>query len=142
MALSGGKYGDGLSECCLFIPSCPVCASVVEGLDGPHSCLPVLVAEVIANCVGFSPGAEQTAEVALGFDVFEGEEQHDAEQYHTFPHHLVVSAPAQPTLHEEQEIGHVVGHLGSGSGCSIFIFNQSVVELSGHADDHVIEVAA
>lgn len=85
----------------------------MEGLDRPHSSFPVLVSEVIAHGVGLSPGAEQAAEVALGFEVFEREEHDDAEHDHRLPHHLVVPAPASSTLHEEQEIRHVVRHLGS-----------------------------
>lgn len=85
----------------------------MEGLDGAHSSFPVFVAEVIADGVGLGPGAEQAAEVALGFEVFEGEEHDDAEHDHRLPHPLVVPAPASPTLHEEQEISHVVCHLRS-----------------------------
>ena len=39
-----------------------------------------------------------------------------------------------------QILRHIVGHLGSGGGGAIFIFNHAVVELRRHGDDHVIVV--
>lgn len=114
----------------------------MEGLDGAHAGLPVLVAEVVADCVGLGARAEQGAEVALRLDVLEGEEEQDAEEHHGLPHPLVVPAPARPPLHEEDEVGDVVGHLRRGGGSAVLVVEHSVVELPGHADDHVVEVAA
>lgn len=119
----------------------PVGTAIVDGLDGPHSGLPVLVAEVIPHSVGLSTRAEQTAEVALSLQVLQGEKQQDAEQYHRLANFLVVSPPAGSPLHEEEEVGDVVSHLGSGGGSAVLELEHSVVELSGHTDDHVIEVA-
>lgn len=101
----------------------------------------MFVAQVVADCVGLGPRAEQAAEVALGLEVLEREEQEDAEEHHRLPHLLVVPPPAGPPLHEENEVGDVVGHLrGRGRG-SVLVLEHSVVELSGHTDDHVVEVA-
>jgi hypothetical protein len=114
----------------------------VEGLDGTHSSLPMLVAEIVTDCVCLSARAEQGAEVALSLDVLEREQQHDAEHHHGLSHPLVVSSPASTPLHEEDEVGNVVGHLRSGGRSAIFEVQHSVVELPGHTNDHVVEVAA
>lgn len=114
----------------------------MEGLDGTHSGLPMLVAEIVTDCVCLSARAEQGTEVALSLDVLEREEQQDAEKHHALSHHLVVPPPANTPLHEEDKVGDVVGHLRSGSRSAVFVVQHSIVELSGHTDDHVIKVAA
>ena len=35
---------------------------------------------------------------------------------------------------------YIVGHLRGGSGGAIIIVNHTVVELTGHAYDHVVEI--
>ena len=44
------------------------------------------------------------------------------------------------SLNVVDEVGNIVGQLRSGSRSSIFIIDESIIELSGHTDDHVIEV--
>lgn len=63
-------------------------------LDGPHTCFPMLVAEGIAHCIGFGPGAEQTSEVGVGFEITDGKQQDDSQENHGLTHFLVVSPPA------------------------------------------------
>ncbi len=54
----------------------------MEGLDGSHSGLPMLVSKVITNGIGLSTGTEKGTEVALSLDILEREEKEDAEQHH------------------------------------------------------------
>jgi len=43
-------------------------------------------------------------------------------------------------LHEVDVVGNIKSHLRSGSRGSIIKFNKSIIKLSGHSQDHVIEV--
>ncbi len=79
----------------------------MRGLDGPHACFPMLVAQSIPNRVGLGPCAEQTPEVAGRLEVTDWQQHHDAQEDHGLAHPLVVSSPARPSLHEKDEVGHV-----------------------------------
>jgi hypothetical protein len=114
----------------------------VRSLDGTHAGFPVLVAQGIAHGVGLSAGAEQTAEVGVGLEVADGEEERAADQDHGLPNFLVVSPPAGPPLQEEDEVGDIAGHLRGGGRSAVLVVNESVVQLPGHADDHMVEIAA
>lgn len=101
----------------------------------------MLVAEGVPNCVCLGPRAQQATEICVGLQVTDGEEHQAAEEYHSLSHPLVVSPPTRTSLQEEDKVSDVISHLRSGSGSAVLIFDESVDELSGHTDDHVIEVA-
>lgn len=120
--------------------SLPIFVPVVGSLDGLHAGLPVLVAQSISDGIGLSAGTEQTPEVGVGLEVADREEEQAPDEDHRLPDLLVVSAPARPPLQEEEEVGDVVGHLGSRGWGAVLVVDEAVMELSGHTDDHVVEV--
>ena len=121
--------------------SYPVVTLVVGSLDRSHAGLPMLVTQPISHSVGLSSGAKQVSEVSVGFDIAERKQHDAAQEYHRLPHSLVVSSPARPPLQEEDEVRDIVGHLGSRSRGAILVLDQSVMQLTRHTNDHVIEVA-
>lgn len=44
------------------------------------------------------------------------------------------------SLHEVDEVGDIIGHLGSRSWSTIIEINETIIELLGHTNNHVIEV--
>lgn len=113
----------------------------MRGLDRSHTGLPVLVAQGVSHCVGFGSCAEQTTEICVGLEVTDREEHQASEEDHSLSYLFIVSSPTRTSLQEENEIGNVVGHLGSRGRGAVFIFDESVDQLPRHTDDHVIEIA-
>ena len=100
----------------------------------------MLVAESISDCIGLSAGAEQTTEVSIGLEVAYREEEKASDEDHRLPHLLVISTPARPSLQEEEEVRDIVGHLRGRGRSAVLVVDESVVQLSGHTNDHVVEV--
>ena len=53
---------------------------------------------------------------------------------------FIVSAPSGASLEEEDEVSDVVGHLRSGGRSAVFVVDETVFELTGHTDDHMVEI--
>jgi len=83
----------------------------MSGLDRSHASLPMLVAQIVSNCIGLSPGTKQTPIVSLGFEIADRQQQQQPEEYHRSSSILIVSPPTDSPLQEKDEIGDVIGHL-------------------------------
>lgn len=124
----------------LWYISCPVFSSVVRGLDWPHAGFPMFVAQSISHCIGFYSGAEERSKVCVGLEICNREEQETSHNKHTLSKSFIRFSPTRSPLQEEDEVGNIISHLWCWSGSSIFKVNQTVMELSGHTDNHVIKV--
>jgi len=71
----------------------------------------MLVAQTIPHCVHFSSSTQQTSEIGLSLQVFYWQQQNDSEEYHKLSQLLIASSPTSPSLHEEDEVRNIVGHL-------------------------------
>lgn len=120
--------------------SVPIRSSILFSLDAFLSGFPVLVAEGVSDGVDFGPGTEEASVVAFGFEVSNGDDHEASCEDHPLPDFFVRSSPSCSSLDEGDEVRDVVGHLGGGGWGSVFVLDESVIELPGHSDDHVVEV--
>jgi hypothetical protein len=100
----------------------------------------MLVTQIISYSIHFRPCTQQTPEVALGLQVFDWEKHQNTKEYHSLSSLLVISSESRPPLHEKYKVCNVVRHLGSGSRGSVFELNESILELTGHTNNHMIEI--
>ena len=100
----------------------------------------MLVAQVVSNGVDLGSCTEQRCIVAVSLQVCDGDEEVASQQKHIFSSFFIGEGVAMSSLHEVDEVGDIVGHLGSGGWGSIFVFEHPVVELSGHTEDHMVIV--
>ena len=120
----------------------PIFPPVVRSLDRPHPTFPMFVAQCIPHCVGLGPGAEQRSEVGVGLEICNGEKQGATDDEHGLPDFFVGSPPARSPLQEVEEVSDIVGHLGGGCRGAVLKINQTIMELPGHTNNHVVEITA
>lgn len=102
--------------------------------------LEVVVIDAVANGVHFPSHGEQVSVISSGFDVAERPEQQKSCKNHIISHLFIRSAEPDSSLHKIDVIGHIVSHLRGRSRGAVIIINHAVIELSGHSDDHVVEI--
>ena len=104
------------------------------------STLPVFISQWISNCIDFSSSTQQTSVVTFSFQISNWNQQKTSHKDHPLSHLFIGSSPTRSSLDEWNEIRNIVGHLRSRCWSTVFVFNQSVIKLSGHTDNHMIEI--
>lgn len=102
--------------------------------------LKVVVIDSITNGVHFPSHGEQVSVIGSGFEVAEGPEQQKSGKNHIISHLFIRSAEPDSSLHKIDVVSHIVGHLRGGSRGAVVVVDHTVIELSGHADDHMVEI--
>lgn len=111
-----------------------------SGLGRTLSIPEVFVVDTVTDRVGFLSDGKEVSVESLGPEVSDGVD-HDESGADDGEEELSVSEEdTLSSLHVGDEVGHIIGHLGSGGSGVIVVVNHIVLELSGHTDDHVIEV--
>lgn len=118
----------------------PIVVSVGWCLDAPLARLPVLVVQTISHSIHFRSVTQQVSVVGICLKIFEGHEEQTCSDNHPLPDLLVWSSESVTSLHKVDEVADVVSHLRSGGGSAVFVVDHAVLELSGHTNDHVVEV--
>lgn len=100
----------------------------------------MLIIEPIPHRIHLRPVTQQIPVIRVSLQIFEGHEQQARSHNHPLPDLLIRPPVTVPTLHERDEVRDVIGHLWRGGWGAVFVVEHAVVELAGHADDHVVEV--
>ena len=91
--------------------STPIFGSKVRSSCGFLSSFPMLVAQVVPNGIDFGPCAQQRSVVPVGLKISEGNKENDAGHPHVLVHIFVGLCVTLPSLHEHDEVCHIVSHL-------------------------------
>ena len=102
----------------------------------------MFIAQCVPHCVCLSPGTEQRSEVGIGLEICNGEKQGTTDDEHSLPNFFIGSPPTRSPLQEEEEVSDIIGHLRGGCRGAILKINQTIMELSGHTNNHVVEITA
>jgi len=91
--------------------SSPVGVSVVNSLDALESRLPMLVSQGVSDCIHFDSCTKQVSIKAVCSQVSQWNQQNKSRKPHPFSDFLVRVGPTTSSVHEDDEVGNVVGHL-------------------------------
>lgn len=119
---------------------CPEFASEVIGSRVSASLLKMVIVNTISNSVHFPTGRKQVSVEGSSLDVFEGPDKGYTSEDHEVSDFFIGSLVTVSSLHVRDEVGDIISQLGSGSGGTIFVFEHTIIKLSGHTNDHVIIV--
>jgi len=119
---------------------CPEFSSEVIGSGVSASLLKMVIINTISNSVHFPTGGKQVSVESSGLDVFEGPNEGDGSEPHDVSGFLIGSLVTVSSLHVRDEVGDIISQLGSGGGGTIFVFEHTIIKLSGHTNDHMIIV--
>jgi len=104
------------------------------------SLLKMMIIDTISNSVHFPTSREQVSVEGSSLDVFEGPDKGNTSENHEVSGFLIGSLVTVSSLHVRDEVGDVISQLGSGGGGTIFVFEHTIIKLSGHTNDHMIIV--
>lgn len=76
--------------------------------------------------------------MSFSFEVFERVEESKSGYEHIHSNHFIRSLVTSSSLHVVNEVWNIKSHLWSGCWSSVIIFNKTIMELSGHTDNHVV----
>lgn len=101
----------------------------------------MVVVDTITNGIELMPDTQKASEITLGLHVSEGvhADSCENEHAHVSKGHIVMLG-SHSALKVAQVVGNVEGHLWGGDGSAVVVVDHSVLQLSGHADDHVVEI--
>lgn len=72
--------------------------------------------------------------------MLEGPDQKAASDHHPLSHSLIRPLITRSSLHVHDEITHIIGHLRGGGRGTIIIVEDTIDQLAGHTNDHMIEI--
>jgi hypothetical protein len=119
---------------------CPEFSSEVIGSGVSASLLKMVIVNTISNSVHFPTGRKQVSVEGSSLDVFEGPDEGNTSEDHEISGFFIGSLVTVSSLHVRDEVGDIISQLGSGSGGTIFVFEHTIIKLSGHTNDHMIIV--
>jgi len=130
---------------CLFFKqdlnrSSPESVSVVDSLDTLESWFPMLVTQWVSNSIHLDSCWKQVSVKSVSIKISEWDQKDESWKPHPFSDFLVWISPTTSSVHEDNEVSDIIGHLWSWSWCSILKIKHSVVKLSWHTNNHMIEV--
>jgi hypothetical protein len=102
--------------------------------------LKMVIVNTISNSVHFPTGGKQVSVEGSSLDVFEGPDEGNTGEEHEISGFFIGSLVTISSLHVRDEIGDIISQLGSGGGGTIFVFEHTIIKLSGHTNDHMIIV--
>ena len=92
----------------------------------------MVVIDTISNSVHFPSQRKEISIVSLSLEVLEGEHEKHSSEEHVVSHHLIRSLVTNSSLHEIDEVRHIVSHLRSGCRSAIIVINQTILKLLSH----------
>lgn len=104
------------------------------------SLLKMVIIDTISNSVHFPTSREQVSVEGSSLDVFEGPDKGYTSEDHEVSGFFIGSLVTVSSLHVRDEVGDIISQLGSGGGGTIFVFEHTIIKLSGHTNDHMIIV--
>ena len=96
--------------------------------DASHAVAVVFVVDAVAYGVHLVPERVQRAPVGSDVDVAQRVQQADAEHDGVEAESAVVVLGTGASLHEGEEVGHVVGELRVGGGRAVVVVDGAVVD--------------
>lgn len=118
----------------------PIVVSIGWCLDAPLTRLPMLVVQTVPYGIHFCSVTQKISVVGISLEVFEWHEEETSRNNHPLPDFLIWSTISVTSLHEVDEVSNIIGHLRGGGWSTIFVVDHTILELSGHTNDHVVEV--
>jgi len=125
---------------CYMTSSCPESSLEMEGSTVHTTGSEMVVIDTISDGIHFPSLGEEVSVISLGSQVSERIDNEPAGEEHPMLKFEFGSLVTDSSLGEADEVGDIESHLGSGGGGTVFVFEHTIIELSGHTDNHVIEV--